>query len=106
MKKLFLVTRQDLCAGQQAVQACHAQKEFSVRHPIEDRQWYEESNTLALLAVPDEEALAQLLDRAHQAGIAAAEFREPDRGNELTAIALSPRAKKLCQRIPLALRNH
>lgn len=103
-EKLFLVTRKDLPPGQQAVQAAHAAREFQREHPVEERLWHEGSNTLAFLAVPDEEHLLHLLEKAQQKGISAAEFREPDRQNELTAIALGPRAKKLCTRLPLALR--
>lgn len=104
MKKLFLITRQDLCHGQQAVQAVHAMREFVQHHPVEDRSWYEESNTLALLAVPDEVSLLHLLKQAELQGVAAAGFREPDRENELTAIALGPAARKLCSKLPVALK--
>jgi hypothetical protein len=52
--KLHLVTRRDLSPGQQAVQAAHALREFIQHHPEVDRDWYERSNTLALLAVEDE----------------------------------------------------
>lgn len=64
MLKLFLVTRQDLEPGQQAVQAAHALREFSAKHPEIDRHWYETSNTLAFLAAKNEEALYRLREKA------------------------------------------
>ncbi len=101
--KLHLVTRADLSPGQQAVQAAHALREFSQHHPEEDRQWYEKSNTLALLAAKDERALLRLLSEAQARGIPCSGFREPDRDDELTAVAVGPTGKRLCRRFPLAL---
>lgn len=101
-KKLFLITRSDLSFGQRAVQMAHAIREFSEHHPEVDRTWYTDSNTLALLEVPHEGALKELLEQATWKGIPAAPFHEPDRGNELTAIALGPSAKGLCRKLPKA----
>lgn len=103
-QRLYLVTRQDLPPGPQAVQAAHAMREFAAHPPYLDRSWYKESNTLAFLAVADEAALGVLLAQAQTKGIASSPFREPDRGNELTALCLGPAARKLCSRLPLALR--
>lgn len=100
--KLYLVTRSDLPAGQQAVQAAHAMRQFAADFPDVDRQWFESSNTLALLAVPDEPSLARLLRKARWRG-PVSEFREPDRGGELTAIAIGPWGKPVVARLPLAL---
>ncbi len=103
VKKLYLVTRADLSPGQQAVQAQHALMEFVVRHGPHAMAWYRESNTLAFLAAPDEAALHLLLKRAMRRDIPSAPFREPDRGNELTAVALGPMGASLVSRFPLAL---
>jgi hypothetical protein len=103
--KLFLVTRADLSDAQQAVQAAHALREFVAVHPEVDRAWYTTSNTLAFLAVPDEEALGVLLERAAERGHPVAAFHEPDRDNEMTAIALGPSARSLCSGLALALRD-
>ena len=100
--KLYLIVRSDLPLGQQAVQAAHALREFSERYPEEDCRWYKQSNTLALLAGTNEAALRALLEEARWQAIPAASFHEPDRNNELTAIALGPTAKKLCRNLPLA----
>jgi len=101
--KLYLVTRSDLPAGQQAVQAAHALREFSAQHPEVDRHWYETSNHLAILVVPNEEALFRLVERAEVQGLKVSVFKEPDRDHETTAIALEPEAKRLCKNLPLAL---
>jgi ribosomal protein S18 acetylase RimI-like enzyme len=102
--KLFLVTRADLPPGVQAVQAAHALREFAHHHPEIDREWYTRSNYLAFLAVPNEEALDRLLCRVRERGFSAAPFTEPDRGHELTAIAIEPAARRLVSGLPLALR--
>jgi tRNA G37 N-methylase TrmD len=101
--KLFLVTRADLPHGQQAIQSAHALREFSEHHPEIDREWYRTSNTLIMKAVPNEAALHDLMDRARKRGIHFSSFREPDRNDELTAIAFEPRGKALVQGLPLAL---
>lgn len=103
MKKLFLVTRADLSPGQQAVQAAHAGRQFQHEHPAVEQEWFETSNTLAFLEVDDEAALAKLLEKALRRDIVASGFREPDRQDELTAIAIGPAGKSLCQRLELAL---
>lgn len=103
--KLFLITRADLPPGQQAVQAAHAGRVFQHEHPIIERAWFETSNTLAFLKVANEPALARLLERARWKGYEASGFREPDRGNELTAIAIGPRGKSLCQSLAPALQE-
>lgn len=102
-EKLYVVTRSDLVPGQQAVQAMHALREFVAEHPETDLAWYKSSNHLALLSVRDERSLAHLVDKASRRGILVSLFREPDRNNELTAIALEPKGRQLCRNLPLAL---
>jgi peptidyl-tRNA hydrolase len=103
--RLYLVVRADLSAGQQAVQGAHALREFVHVHPEIDRNWYQTSNTLAFLSVPGEMDLLSLLTQAQQRGFSAAPFREPDRNDELTAVAFGPECRKLLSRLPLALRE-
>lgn len=103
--KLYLVVRADLPPGQQAVQACHAMRGFAFEHEGVERAWFEASNHLALLAAPDEWALLRLAREAAHKGLRVSSFREPDRDNEVTAIALEPRAKRLLRGLPLALRT-
>lgn len=103
--KLFLVTRTDLPLGQQAVQLAHALVEFIEQWSEVYRVWYKTSNHLAILSVTDEVALKALLVEAKGRGLSCAAFYEPDRGNELTAIAIEPSslAKRITRRLPLAL---
>jgi hypothetical protein len=101
--KLFLVTRTDLPDGDQAVQAAHALQEYNIQFPQRAREWHANSNTLAFLAVPNEEALAQLVERLGCGGISFAAFTEPDLENALTAVAIGPEGKNITSRIPLAL---
>lgn len=103
MKRLYLVVRADLSPGQQAVQACHALREFVEEHPDADREWFRESQTLVLLSVPDERALARLGVKAVRAGVPHSCFREPDLNDSMTAIAIAPSGARLCKRFPLAL---
>ena len=85
----------------------HALRQFTAEHPEIDRIWFEQSNYLGLLSVKNEEELVQLIEQAANHGIHHSIFREPDIDNQITAIALSPgpKSKKLCSRLPLALRG-
>ena len=103
--KLYLIVRSDLSVGQQAVQAAHALRAFVEEHPEEDRRWFEKSNTLALLSVPNEGTIGVIYQRAMELGIPASVFREPDQGNALTAIAIGPQGKRLTKNLPLALKS-
>lgn len=68
--------------------------------------WHRDSNYLVIVATPDEESLAALAARAVEEGIARTITREPDNGNEITAVTLEPGriAKRLCAQLPLALK--
>ena len=68
-------------------------------------EWYSKSNYLGLLSVRDEYALKELVNKACQFDIRCSVFREPDIGDQITAICLAPgpKTKKLCSRLQLAL---
>lgn len=101
--KLFLVARRDLPApGFRAAQICHALRQFTEDHPAVDKLWFESSNTLVLLEVPDERSLLDLADRARSSGAPVSVFHEPDIGNAPTALALGPNARHLVRHLPLA----
>jgi hypothetical protein len=87
------------------VQSIHALREFIKDHPETDYEWYMNSNYLGWLSVKNEHDLINLMHRASDKGVKVSAFREPDIGNEVTAIALepSPISKKLCANLPLAL---
>jgi len=101
--RLLLVVRADLPPAQQAVQAVHAARAFAEAHPEAERAWHANSNTIALLSVPDEAALLVLLDRARVIRGQTALFREPDLDSTVTAIALAPELRALTKGLPRAL---
>lgn len=53
--------------------------------------------------MPTEADLEELACAAERKWIPVVRFREPDRGNELTAIALGPQGKNLVRRLALTL---
>lgn len=105
--KLYLVTRRDIAPGYQAVQSCHAMRQFTADHPDRDAEWYTNSNYLALLSVADEVELMRLIAAAKDAGLKWSAFREPDVGGQITAIAIEPHPKtaELCRTLPLAFKE-
>lgn len=102
--KLYVVVRADLPPGPQAVQSMHAARQFTAEHPEVEREWFEKSNHLALLRVPDERSLERLIERAEMRGVRYSVFREPDLGNCLTAAAFEPGrpGRRVCSGLPLA----
>lgn len=104
--KLYLVTRADLAPGYQAVQACHAMRQFVAEHPEIDNEWFAKSNYLCLLSVNTLDELEVLRNYASSLGLRVSEFIEPDIGNQTTAIAIEPHplTKEICRSLPLALK--
>lgn len=104
--KLHLVVREDIPPGLQAAQLVHAATEFMSEYPEMAAAWRRDSNCVALLAVPDEASLKALAGRARIRAVTS-EFREPDLGNSLTAVAVSPTAggRRVCGGLPLAFRD-
>jgi hypothetical protein len=83
---LYVLVRKDLSRPQQAVQACHAAIEATRKflsagdaHPH-----------LVLCGVSDETTLEREQGRLEAYGVRTVSFREPDRNNELTAVATEP----------------
>lgn len=91
--KLYVVVRRDLAPGAQLAQALHAFREYAEHHPESERYWYKNSNTIAILDCKDEDELMSLVHSAESRGIKFSPFREPDRGDELTAVAFEPGQK-------------
>lgn len=102
-QKLRVVTRRDLSLSYQAVQSGHAAIDFQHEHSVEAREWQKQSNYLAFLTVANEEQLIKLISKAILMGIKHTVFREPDIGNQITAVAFEPTdaAKKLTSSCPL-----
>lgn len=104
---MYLVTRRDLPPGHQATQAAHAAFYFGYEHQPILRFWHEESQYLVLLSVADEAALENLRSRVEAERIPYSSYREPDFGDELTALAIAPglATQRLCANLPLALKE-
>lgn len=80
----------------------HALVQFMVEHSESAEDWHHSSNHLVLLVVKDESELVGLAARAYRKNLKFSLFREPDRSDELTALALEPRASSLCSKLRLA----
>ena len=89
-RKIYIVVRKDLPYGSPCAQVAHALTEFSIKYPVDFHDWYNMSNTIAVLQVPTMVELAILCDKAEFEGVRKAEFHEPDLNNELTAVAFEP----------------
>lgn len=89
-----------------SVQAMHAAIQFQHDHIEYAKTWYQQSNYLGFLSVKDEPTLLDIIEQAVKNEINISVFREPDIGNQITAIALAPgpKSKKLCNKIKLALK--
>ena len=83
----------------------HALREFINDYPEIDKEWYESSNYLCLLSVDNENELLLLITKLSKANIRFSLFREPDIGNQITAIAVEPgkHSKRICSSLSLAL---
>lgn len=86
--KMYVLVRSDLSISQQAVQAGHAVAE-AILHGLQNG-W---NKTLVYLRVKDEAELLRWMEKLEYRGKEYAEFREPDIGNQLTAIALVDESK-------------
>lgn len=94
------MTRQDLPPAAQAVQSAHAAVEYAARHP------HVAGCVLVMLTVPDEPSLAMMAARLELYDVDVEQFREPDLGDALTAIAASgPAAARRLARLPLLMRE-
>lgn len=102
-----MITRKDISPGYQGVQGMHAAIQFGMEYPTTNKEWFEKSNYLGFLSVPNEEELISLAEKANRLGIECSIFREPDIDNQATAIALAPgnKSKKLCSEFDLALKE-
>jgi peptidyl-tRNA hydrolase len=85
------------------VQAAHAAIDFQHQHPVEALQWNKFSNYLVFLTVENEDDLIKLITKADLLGIKHTVFREPDIGNQITAVAFEPSdaSRKLTSSCPL-----
>ena len=94
--KLYVIVRKDISDSQRAVQAGHAVAEFLLRGPF--TEW--KNGTLVYLGVDNLFQLEKLKYQLTLNDISFVEFKEPDIGNETTAIA-TDRYSKLFKKINL-----
>jgi len=83
LMKLYVIVRKDLSSSQRAVRAGHAVAQFLLCSPF--CRWQNE--TLIYLGVKGLRQLENLKYKLDIKNIHYTEFREPDIGNEVTAIA-------------------
>lgn len=86
-QKFTTVVRDDLSPGQQLVQTAHSIADFAVEHPAEFNAWKHGSNYLCCLE-SGLDGILGLIERLKKLDIKHTIFREPDIGNEITAIAV------------------
>lgn len=106
-EKLYVVTRQDIDPGYQAVQAAHSAIQFQHDYPEIAKLWHEHSKYLACLSVKDENSLIDLIKKADKKNIKYSVFIEPDIDNQITSVAFEPSdaTRRLTNSLPLMLKN-
>jgi hypothetical protein len=82
---IYVIVRTDLSAPQRAVQSCHAVIEM-----MRENEIVGDHPSVIICGVSSETKLLNAMDRLYNEGIYYKEFREPDIGDELTAIATRP----------------
>lgn len=117
--RLYVIVRGDLHAGLQLAQTAHVVRKFTRRFPdvgvLKGETGISDDENLIVLCEPDEPALLRRLELLEcEVPLAAIEtFREPDLGDELTALAIhagvTPETalllRQLLSSLPLALRE-
>jgi len=105
---MVLITRRDLTPGYQAVQPAHALAEFAIKYPKTFKNWQLNQKNLVVLSIANELALTDLFQKALALGVKCVAFKEPDIGNETTALAMEPceATYRLTSSIPLALKEN
>lgn len=106
VKKLTVLSRKDLSPGYQAVQSAHAAIDFQYQYPKIAKKWHK-SNYLVLLSVSDEKELTKYISIFKKFNLKHTIFREPDIGNEITAVAVQPSIllKHICKNLELLLKQ-
>jgi len=81
---LYVIIRNDLSRSQKTVQAVHASAEFLLHE--NNHTW--DNGTVVCLKVRNEEELLNIESRLKNNTLTYRSFREPDTGNDMTALAL------------------
>lgn len=79
--------RSDLTDGYRLVQTAHAIADFATEHRQQFEAWKKGSNYLCCLEI-DKVRLGRLIDHLELLNIKCTVFREPDIGNQITAICV------------------
>lgn len=84
---ITIIVNEDLKPGYKVVQSAHALADFAVKFENEFKQWQLGSNYLCCLETSGRR-LEDLMNELDYRKIKYQEFREPDIGNQITAIAV------------------
>lgn len=105
---MVVVTRRDLLPGVQVAQTTHAAIDFCLQNPDLAKEWNKVSNYLVCVSAKDEDALKKLSWKCIERGLKHYVFREPDVGNEITAVCIEPSdlTQKLISSYPLTLKSN
>ena len=89
------------------MQSTHAAINFVFEHPNRAGPWFKDSNYLVQLSVENEDELKSLIQECEWRYLDHTVFREPDIGNQITAIAIEPTpdTQRLVRRLPLLFKN-
>jgi len=103
-----VVTRSDIKAGQQAVQAGHSAVEFQHQYPDISKKWLNESKYLIYLSVPGEKELIELISKLKKFNLKHSIFKEPDLNDQITSVCIEPseKTRKLTSSLPLMLKEN
>ena len=83
---MYVAIRRDLSVPQQVVQSCHAAIEASGTY----HQTSIEHPSVVVIGIKSEQMLYKFKEWVEMNNLPFKEFREPDRNNELTSIAVYP----------------
>lgn len=105
-KRLYVVVRNDLLPGLQISQSIHAKDDFTHEHPAEEKRWRDTSNTIIVLSGTSDQ-IYSVISKALTHDVKYSRFKEPDLGDQVTAVALEPGEKtvEIVRGLPLALRD-
>lgn len=101
------MTHAELATGYQTAQIAHVVAEFAIAEPVIAAHWKQLSNSLIALEAETAEHLSRIQEEAKALGLTVVEFREPDMGDELTALAFAPsvQTREFLSNLPCAGRT-
>jgi len=101
MNRIYTLTRTDISAGQQAVQAGHSLAQYIIDwNPHITKDWA--NGSIINLGLGSEKSLKRWIKKIEKYRLKYSIFREPDMNNEITSIAVLSDGK-IFKGIPLLL---